>query len=55
MRGKKVLVLDQKIVELMRLFAEVGMIREHGVDKIVILGPELQTDIPNVIYLVRPK
>mmetsp|Transcript_353 Transcript_353/g.424 ORF Transcript_353/g.424 Transcript_353/m.424 type:complete len:497 (-) Transcript_353:429-1919(-) len=55
-RGAKALVLDPKLSGPLGLVVEVGLLREHSVEKIYHLLPgRLDTECTNVIYLVRPK
>jgi hypothetical protein len=60
-RGKKVLVLDPKLSGPLGLIIEVAVLREHGVEKIVYVGPTLKfdrdrdRDTKNVIWIVRSK
>eukprot|EP00002_Diphylleia_rotans_P012490 TRINITY_DN2441_c0_g1_i2.p1 TRINITY_DN2441_c0_g1~~TRINITY_DN2441_c0_g1_i2.p1 ORF type:complete len:518 (-),score=94.82 TRINITY_DN2441_c0_g1_i2:652-2205(-) len=55
-RGKKALVLDQKLSGPLGLVAEVSMLKEHGVEKIYLLNNEmLDTESKNVFYIIRPK
>eukprot|EP00300_Choanocystis_sp_HF-7_P025246 c26980_g1_i1.p1 GENE.c26980_g1_i1~~c26980_g1_i1.p1 ORF type:complete len:620 (+),score=184.98 c26980_g1_i1:70-1860(+) len=54
--GPKVLVLDKAIQGPVGLVAEVALFKEHNVQKIHHLNSEIGViDIPNVIYLCRPK
>jgi hypothetical protein len=55
-KGKKGLVLDQKLSAPLGLIAEVSVLKEHGVEKIYHLLPgKLATDVDSLIYLIRPK
>ncbi|KAK9865228.1 hypothetical protein WJX84_002620 [Apatococcus fuscideae] len=54
-RGKKVLVLDPRISGFLRFVAEVPLLREHGVEQLVLLDTNslAQNGIRSVVYLVR--
>jgi len=56
--GKKVLVLDPKISGPLALVANIGVLKEHGVEKLFHLEPGLKVggfeSVQDVVYLVRP-
>ncbi|KAL3150677.1 hypothetical protein ABBQ32_000472 [Trebouxia sp. C0010 RCD-2024] len=56
-RGKKVLVLDRKVSGFLGLIAEVPLLKEHGVDRLLYLSEEpLQgIEVRSVVYLVRSR
>jgi vacuolar protein sorting-associated protein 33A len=55
-RGPKALVLDPKLSGPLGLVAEVGLLREHYVEKIYHLLPgRLDTECVNIIYMCRPR
>ncbi len=56
--GKKVLVLDPKISGPLALVANIGVLKEHGVEKLFHLEAGLKVggfeSVQDVVYLVRP-
>ncbi len=53
-RGKKALVLDPHISGFLGVFAEVSLLREHGVEQLFHLGTESLADVTakTVVYLI---
>ncbi|QDZ22765.1 vacuolar protein-sorting-associated protein [Chloropicon primus] len=55
--GRKVLVLDKTVSGPLALVANIGVLKEHGVEKLFHLEPGLKVDdgsMKEVVYLVRP-
>eukprot|EP00245_Coleochaete_scutata_P001569 TRINITY_DN11946_c0_g1_i1.p1 TRINITY_DN11946_c0_g1~~TRINITY_DN11946_c0_g1_i1.p1 ORF type:complete len:607 (+),score=112.22 TRINITY_DN11946_c0_g1_i1:84-1904(+) len=54
--GKKVFILDPKLSGPLALIAQTSLLKEHGVENLYHLsGDPIQSDLRNVIYLVRPQ
>lgn len=56
-RGKKLLILDRKVSGFLGLIAEVPLLKEHGVDRLLYLSEEplKGIDVRSVLYLVRSR
>jgi len=55
MRGGKVLVLDRQFAAALGLFAEIQLLKDHGVEKLYYLEGEFEVTCQNVIFMVRPQ
>lgn len=54
--GKKILIMDEALVGPLGLIAEYSLLKEHGVEKLLLLvSNRVDTDINTVIFLTRPK
>ncbi|XP_019426709.1 PREDICTED: vacuolar protein-sorting-associated protein 33 homolog [Lupinus angustifolius] len=52
-RGKKCLVIDQKLGDSLSLIIQTSLLKEHGVELRHLSADPVQTDCSKVVYLVR--